>query len=492
MLRDPLAAARRAAALIPILALAGAATLTPTAGLAAEDQAAHIANIENGLTPTVQIRGRAVARHTLADEMAAHHTPSVSVAVVDHGRIVWAKAYGLADVEAKRPATTDTLYEAGSNSKPITASAAVRMAQDGRLQLDRPINDQLKSWRIPDNAFTQGHPVTVRQVLTHTAGLTVSGFRGYGPGEQIPSVVQILEGKPPANTPAVVVDQTPGSAWRYSGGGYVLLQLLLSDVEGRGFPELMQTRVLSAVGMTSSAYEQPLAQARAGESATGYLANGQPIAGRFKVYPELAPAGLWSTPADMAHWAIALERAYNGEPSPLMSQASAKDMLTPGLGKFGMGIAILSTADGITFGHGGSDLGFKSEFFGWTKGEHAMVVMANGEDAMPVVEMLVQAMAQEYGWAGLTPKIIEVAALTDDQRSQFVGGWGHASLVISAEGDRLTGHAFGRSFELVPQDADRLALATGVPIEFFTAVRGQDGRIKALIVNPETTLDRDP
>ena len=469
-----------------------AVALTPRLALAASPQDDHITHIEAGLTPTVQVRGRTVAPHTLAEEMALHHIPSFSVAVVDQGRIVWAKAYGLADVETARPATTRTLYEAGSNSKPVTASAAVQMAQEGRLGLDRPVNDQLKSWRIPDSAFTQGHPVTVREVLTHTAGLTVSGFGGYAAGAPLPSVVQILEGKPPANTPAVVVDQTPGGAWRYSGGGYVILQLLLGDLEGRGFPELMRTRVLSPVGMTASAYDQPLPQARAGEAATGYRSDGKPIDGRFHVYPELAPAGLWSTPSDLARWVIALERAYNGEPSPLTSQASARAMLTPGLGKFGMGIAILSNADGVLLGHGGSDLGFKSEFFGWTKGEHAMVVMANGEDAMPVVEMLVQAVAHEYGWKGLEPKILEMAPLTDNQRGQFVGSWGHGSLLISAEGGRLVGKAFGRSFELVPQDADRLALANGVPIEFYMAVRGADGRIRALTVNPETTLDRDP
>ena len=476
-----------------VAALSAAAVASaPCLAVAATPQDEHIAHIEARLMPTVQIRGRVVAPHTLVEEMALHHTPSVSVAVVDHGRIVWARAYGLADVEARRPATTRTLFEAGSNSKPITASAAVQMAQQGRLGLDRPVNDQLTSWRIPDNAFTQGHPVTVREVLTHTAGLTVSGFGGYAAGATLPSVVQVLEGKPPANTPAVVVDQTPGSAWRYSGGGYVILQLLLSDAEGRSFPELMRSRVLSPVGMTASAYDQPLSPARASEAATGYRTNGMPIEGRFHIYPELAPAGLWSTASDLARWVIALERAFNGEPSPLMSQASARSMMTPGLGKFGMGIAILSSADGVTFGHGGSDLGFKSEMFGWTKGERGMVVMVNGEDGMPLVEMLAQAIAQEYGWKGLDPKIIDAAALTADQRGQFVGSWGKGSLVVTAEGDRLIAKAFGRSFELVPLDADRLAVATGVPIETFAAKRGPNGRVVALAVSPETTLDRDP
>jgi CubicO group peptidase (beta-lactamase class C family) len=475
--------------LIP--ALAGAVAMAPLAAFAASGQAAHIARIESGLLPAVQVRGRALEPHTLAQEMALHHTPSVSIAVVDHGRILWARAYGQADVASGRLATTRTLYQAASISKAVTASASMQMVQEGKLGLDHPVNDQLRSWRIVDNSFTLDHPVTVRQVLTHTAGLTVSGFGGYAPGAPLPSTVQVLEGKAPANTPPVVVDQTPGAAWRYSGGGYTVLQLLMADADGRSFPALMRERVLSRAGMTASGFDQPLPAAQQGEAATAYLGDGKPVEGRFHVYPELAAAGLWTTPSDLARWAIALERADNGESGALMSQASAQAMLTPGPSSWGLGIVIVSPANGL-FGYGGSNLGFKAQIFGWPAGERAIVVMANGEDSMTLVGSVVRAVAREYGWKGLEPKIIDAAPLTAVQRAQFIGSWGHGGLVVTADGDRLIGHQFGQTFELVPQGADRLVVAQDVPLVTLTAARAPDGRITALKVGSDASLDRDP
>jgi CubicO group peptidase (beta-lactamase class C family) len=486
-----MASSARIGTVLAVATLAGAVGLAPGPTAAASPQDAHISRIEASLLPVVQVRGRAIAPHTLAEEMALHHTPSVSIAVVDHGRIVWAKAYGLADAGTGEPATTRTLYEAASISKPVAASAAMQLVQEGRLSLDASVNAQLKSWRIPDNAFTRDHPVTLRQLLTHTAGLTVSGFGGYPAGAPLPTTLQILEGKPPANNPPVMVDQTPGAAWRYSGGGYTVLQLLMTDVDGRSFPDLMRARVLSRIGMGESAYEQPLLQARSSEAASAHLADGQTVEGRFHVYPELAAAGLWTTPSDLARWAIALARAFNGEPSALMSQAGARAMLTPGPAKWGLGIPVISGGDGTAFIYGGSDLGFKAELIGWPRGERAIVVMTNGEDGMAVVSALLQAVALEYGWKGLEPTVIDAAPLSEGERSQIVGSWGHGSLVVSIEGDRLIGKAFGRSLELVPQGGDKFVVAEGVPLETVTAIRGAHGTVTALAVGSEATLDRD-
>jgi CubicO group peptidase (beta-lactamase class C family) len=472
--------------------MAIAVATTPCRGLAASPQDAHIARIESGLLPTVQVRGRTPEPQTLANAMALHHTPSVSIAVVDHGRILWAKAYGFADVAARTPATTRTLYQAGSISKPVTASAALQLVQEGKLGLDAPVNGELRSWRIPANSFTQGHPVTLRQVLTHTAGLTVSGFPGYPAGAPLPSVVQILDGRPPANNAPVVVDQSPGSAFRYSGGGFTVAQLLIADADGRSFPDLMRARVLLRVGMADSTYEEPLPQSRAAEAASGYLPDGKLIEGRFHVYPELAAAGLWTTPSDLARWAISLERADNGESDALMSQASARAMLAPGLGGWALGIAAAQTRDGVSFSHGGSDLGFKAFLVGWPKGERAIVVMANGEDSIEVVNSLAQAAAREYGWIGQEPKIIDETPLTAAQRGEIVGSWGHGFVVVSVESDRLIGKALGMTTELIPQGGDKFVFANGPLLETVTAVRGPDGRVKALAVGQEATFERDP
>ncbi len=376
-----------------ILALAG----SEASQAATADE--HIARIER------DVRAPASgAPATLAQAMAAHRVPSVSLAVVDHGRIVWARAYGFADMAARRPATPRTLYQAGSISKPVAASGALKLVEAGRLSLDADVDSEMKSWSVPPSPIAAGEPVTLRRLLTHTAGLTVHGFPGYAAGKPVPSVVQVLNGAPPANTAAVAIETRPGSVWSYSGGGLTIAQLMMTDVTGEPFPALMRRLVLGPVGMTDSTYDQPPPASRLDAVATGYLASGAAVEGRFHTYPEMAAAGLWTTPIDLAKWAIALERAYDGRPSALMSQATARAMLTPGLGHWGLGIEVEGEGDSLRFSHGGDDWGFKAVLVGWPKGGRAIVVMANGDDAIAVESAVAEAVAREYGWRGLEPK----------------------------------------------------------------------------------------
>jgi CubicO group peptidase (beta-lactamase class C family) len=456
---------------------AGSLVLKPGVGFAVPPEN-EIQLIENDLRPIQQIQGRPIERHTLAQLMTIHHTPSISIAVVDHGRIVWARAYGLADVAANTPATTRTIFQAGSISKPVAASAAMQFVQEGRLDLDAPVNSALKSWRIPDSPLEEGHPVTLRQILSHTAGLSMQGGPGYAADVPIPTLIEALEGRPPATTPPVIVEQTPGKAWKYSGGGYLIAQLLMIDTDGRSFPELMHRRVLSRLGMVASTYAQPLPQNRRTEAASGYSSDGQQVAGRFHTYPEMAPGGLWTTASDLARWTIALERAYNGEPSPLMSQAMARDMLTPGLGGWGLGIGVARVGDETMFYHSGDTVGFKASLLSWPKGERAVIAMGNSDDASAVIDPLTQAVARVYGWKGWEPQILVAFDLTDQQRAQLVGRWRHGNDVVTirAEGGRLLGLDYDLKFELVPLSADTLS-GGGLNL---TVVRGSDNRVIAL------------
>jgi CubicO group peptidase (beta-lactamase class C family) len=199
--------------------------------------------------------------------MAFYKVPGVSVAVFENGKLAWAKGYGVRDAEGTAPVDAETLFQAGSISKPVTAVAVMRLVERGLLSLDEPVNDKLTSWKIPDNALTAGHPVTLRELLSHSAGLTVHGFPGYARGAPVPSLVEVLDGRPPANTPAIVVNLTPGTQWRYSGGGYTVIQQLLDDVTGKPFPETLKRLVLDPAGMTHSRFEQPLSEAARGRRA---------------------------------------------------------------------------------------------------------------------------------------------------------------------------------------------------------------------------------
>ena len=304
--------------------------------------AARIARIENGLLPAVVIKGQPPQSMTVADRMAHHKVPGVSVAFFDHGQILWTRAYGLADVASKTGVTPDTLFQAASISKPVTALAALRLVQDGKLTLDEDVNVKLRTWKVPDNVFTAKEKVTIRRILSHSAGLTVHGFPGYASDDPLPTVVQILNGDKPANTDPIRVDVVPGTLWRYSGGGYVVLQTLLSDVTGKPFPQIMSELVLRPAGMTHSTYEQPLPKNRAQEAATPYRANGDPVKGGSHTYPEMAPAGLWTTPSDLARVAIEVQAEYAGKSSKILSQDIARQMLTRQIGTWGLGFGLES------------------------------------------------------------------------------------------------------------------------------------------------------
>ena len=231
--------------------------------------------------------------------MAALHVPGVSIAVIHDGKIEWARGFGVTRIGG--PAVTpDTLLQAASISKPVTAMAVLRLAESGRPNLDADVNQYLKTWKVPTNSFTEKTKVTLRELLAHTAGVTVHGFPGYASESERPTLVQVLNGEKPANTPAILVDTLPGTTWRYSGGGFVVTQLLLEDMTGQAFPTLMRDIVLGPIGMGRSTYEQPLPQNRLAEAAMPYRQSGQPVPGGPHIDPDMAPTGLWTTPSELA------------------------------------------------------------------------------------------------------------------------------------------------------------------------------------------------
>ena len=289
-------------AILLISVLAASAPAVPQSAPAAVE--ARISRIENGLLSPVVVAGRPIPLMTLAARMAELKVPGVSIAVIYNGAIEWAKGYGAAEAGTQTPVTPRTLFQAASVSKPVAALAALRLVEQGRLVLDEDVNAKLKSWKVPENEFTKAEKVTLRRLLSHTAGLTVHGFGGYPADVPVPSLAQVLDGEKPANSAAIRVDIVPGTVWRYSGGGYTVMQQLLIDVTGRAFPDILAELVLKPVGMTDSTYEQPLPEARRGGAAAGHTSDGKLLPGRCHTYPEMAAAGLWTTPTDLARFLL--------------------------------------------------------------------------------------------------------------------------------------------------------------------------------------------
>jgi CubicO group peptidase (beta-lactamase class C family) len=239
---------------------------------------ARIQHLQSGLQPAVRMRGESPSLTPLADRMAELKVPGLSIAVIHQGKIDWARGFGVT-ATGGAAVTADTLFQAASISKPVFALAVLRLTEQGKLDLNTDVNRYLKSWKVPENEFTRTSKVTLRGILSHSAGLTVHGFPGYASDETLPDVVQILDGKPPANTPPIRVDVVPGTLSRYSGGGYVVAQQVLMDVTGSPFPKLLQDMVLRPLGMSHSTYEQPLPANRRGEVALPYRTDGTPVKG---------------------------------------------------------------------------------------------------------------------------------------------------------------------------------------------------------------------
>jgi CubicO group peptidase (beta-lactamase class C family) len=281
----------------------------------------------------------------------------------------------------------DLVFQACSISKHVAAFGTLRLVADGVVELDADVNGYLSGWKVPG-----GGTVTVRQLLAHTAGLTKNWFPGYAAGEPVPTLSQILRGEPPANTPAVRRELPPGAEFRYSGSHYAVLEQLLTDVTGTPFDELMAALVLEPVGMVDSSYHQGFPYEQGARAARGHR-GGVPVAGGWHTQPEMAGAGLWSTPADLVRLELAVDRAVAGE-SALLPRALAEQMVTPQVpGGFGLGTEF----GGGCFGHTGQNTGYSCFSFLWPASGTAVAVMTDAEDCRDALRGLIELAARDYG-----------------------------------------------------------------------------------------------
>lgn len=366
----------------------------------ADDAKARQERIENGIEPVELGKGQDPIKLSLPDLMKTFKVPALSVAVIDNYKIAWVKAYGVTGLGGTEAATPKTLFQAGSISKPVAASGMLVLAQQGKLALDEDVNLKLKSWKVPENEFTKEQKVTLRRLASHTAGLTVHGFPGYDVDDKVPSVVQVLDGvKPPANTAPVRVDFVPGTKWRYSGGGVTIEQLVMTDVTGKSFPALMKELVLDREGMTDSTYEQPLPTAWQSRTATGTYRNGNSVHGKWHIYPEMAAAGLWTTPTDLAKFVIEIALSKQGKSNKVLTQKAVEEMLThpPSAPEFGIGFAVPADRPG-EFGHNGADEGFQAQLIMNADTGQGVAIMANSDNGILVANEYVRSLAREYGW----------------------------------------------------------------------------------------------
>ncbi len=377
--------------------------------------------VERSLLPANLLEGVKPVLMELKERMAHYHVPGLSLAVVHNGQIAWSAGYGAGETGSDTRLTPDTLFQAASISKPVTSLAALRLVQEGRLDLDRNVNDYLHSWHLADNQFTQEHKVTLRCLLSHTAGVSVSGFPGYAFGEPVPTLHQILDGAPPANTPPIRVEAEPGKRWSYSGGGYTVIQQLLEDVTGEPFPQIVKRLVLDPLEMRSSFINQPLPVEKYQLAAVGHDELGQSIPGKWHTYPEMAAAGLWTTPSDLACFAMGIQHAFMGAPGSLLSVDLTRGMLTAGLGGYGLGLMIQETSQGLVFSHSGGNQGFRCFLAANASTGQGLVIMTNASQGSDLYMEVARAVAHIYDWELFQPKIKRLAKLESAQLERCTG-----------------------------------------------------------------------
>jgi len=387
------------ARLLPLIGLLSLGVL-PAAD---DDKQRFIAAIENAQSPNHQGNDP----FTLKELMDRYHVPAVSIAVIRDFKIHWAKAYGIADVETGAPATEDTMFQAASISKPVAAMASLKAIQEGKFGLDQDANTILKTWKIPGHPFAGGAPVTPRTLMSHTSGTGDGlGFPGYEPGTSLPTLAQILDGVPPANTHAVRLVRPPLAGYQYSGGAVTIEQLALTDAVGKPFAGIMQEWVLGPIGMTNSTYEQPLPAARDKQAARAHNGQGKPMGAKWHVYPEQAAAGLWTTPVDLAKLAIEVQLTLAGKSTRVLTRTMMQEMVTPvGTGPFAVGFSIEQQGQGWYFSHGGSNWGFRCELLAHRAKGYGVAVMTNGDNGSALAAIILDRVARAYNWDSLDKPI---------------------------------------------------------------------------------------
>ena len=329
--------------------------------------------------------------------MELYKIPAFSIAVIDNYQIAWAKAYGVTDAGSNKPVTTRTLFQAGSISKPVAATGTLYLVEKGKLSLDEDVNQELKTWKVPENEFTKTQKVTLRRLMSHTAGLTVHGFPGYDLDAPRPTLMQIFNGEKPANTAPICVDAVPGTLERYSGGGVTIEQQLVIDVTGTAFPEFMHDTVVEKIGMTDSSYAQPLPADWAARTAAGTYADGKPVHGRWHIYPEMAAAGLWTTPTDLAKFAIEIALSKQGKANHVLSEKMTNEMLTPVMDEAGLGFFLDKNNPG-QFGHDGADEGFQALLTMNANTGKGVAIMADSDRGIFAGQLVMLSIAREYSW----------------------------------------------------------------------------------------------
>ena len=450
----------------------------------------RIERIENGLRLDATPAGEQPRTASLAERMQYHHVAGVSIAVINDGRLEWAKGYGVLEAGQNTAVTPDSIFQACSISKAVTAVAVWRLAQDGMLDLDEDVNTYLKSWKIPASGAWQPR-VTLRHLLSHSAGLVYNWYRGFQRGQPVPSLLQVLRGEPPANTPSVRSVLIPGTQFRYSGSHFSVVQQILADVTGKPFVPLMQELIFEPLEMRNSSFDQSFPDARPEATAVGHYIGGEPVYGKWRVIPEMAAAGLWTTPTDLARLAVEIMRTYNGHSGSVLRTPFVQPALAlQPTGQWGLGFHLPGKGQAQRFEHSGGNIGYACLLDAYKEKPIGAIVMTNNDDGQTLVQEVFQAIAGEYGWPDYVPAHVAVPA-DPHVFPAYIGEYQlHAGYTVHVErqGDQLYLHPAGQQpLPLYPSsETEFFAQEINAEVSF---VKNAEGDVTGLVLRQQDAQD---
>lgn len=372
--------------------------IAPSLAVAESSQtAARRRAVETGARWAARFVGDPEGGLTVAEVMESLRVPGLSFAVIEGGKVDWAGGYGVLEAGGDSRVDEDTPFQAGSIAKPVTSIAALRLRRAGKLDLDRDVTGYLGGYVIPRDPDTGSDPVTVRNLLSHTSGVTPGGYGGYARGAALPTDEQIVRGQPPANSPEVRVAARPNTELAYSGGGYSVVEWALQTITGQPFDALMQQQILTPFGMRQSTFTAPLPTAYAARVARGHRGDGTQVEGGWFVHPEQAAAGLWSTATDLAAFACAVRDAYLGRGSPL-TREDAAEFLKIVIEDEGLGVIVIGSGETLEFRHAGGTQGYRAFMTLNVASGQGAVYMANSDAGQTLGFAMLRATSAAYGW----------------------------------------------------------------------------------------------
>ncbi len=437
----------------------------------------EITTIENSLLKAIQVSGDEPELMNIYDRMEFYKVPGVSIAVVKNGQLAWAKGYGLANTNIGAKIDKNTIFQAGSISKPLAALAALRLVEEGKLELDKDVNTYLQDWKIAENRFTEIEKITLRRLLTHTAGMTVHGFPGYQQTDSFPSITKVLNGE--GNTDVILPDTIPGSIWRYSGGGYTVMEKVVEDASGMPLEKYMDEFILQPMGMHRSTYNQPLTNEFYSNASAAYDREGKIIEGLWHNYPEQAAAGLWTTPTDLATYCMEIQKIFKDHKEGVLSQDIVKQMLTKHKNGWGLGPSLMWEKDSLIFGHGGKNAGFTNDMKAFAHKGDAVIIMTNADNGGKLIAEIMRSISAYYNWGISKPRTVELKTVSKEELSELTGQYkldfqvpdiGDYIIDLSVEGDKI--------FVNDPNNKDTNLLSSMGELKFIDLEKGDEVQFK--------------